>query len=186
MMNKKAIWNGVVVAGLLCSALAQAEVGTSSYTTEMSARSERKLGASLGLGDPSPAVLGINVHYNVTDYLRASLGYGNMTMTTGLSLSSSGLSTTESSMTTIGGGLRAMMPGWVVTPTAGLHFAMVNVSGGTINGFSGSGSHVYGALGVDYQAKSGFNASLGLSQSFRAGAGNGFYLNLGWFFDYLG
>ena len=184
-MNRKTIWNGVVAAGLLCSAVAQAEVGTSVHAADVSTRSERKLGASLGLGDPSPAVLGINLHYNVADFLRASLGYGNMTMTTGVSLSGSGLATTESSMTTIGTGLTAMMPGWSLTPTAGLHFAMVNVSGGAINGFSGSGSHVYGTLGLDYQAKSGFNASLGLSQSLRAGAGGGLYLNLGWFFDYL-
>jgi len=147
-MKMKAIWNGLVAMGLLCSAMAQAEVGTSVHSADLSARSERKLGVSLGLGDPSPAVLGINVHYNVADFLRASLGYGNMTMTTGLSLSGSGLATSESSMTTIGGGLRAMMPGWSLTPTAGLHFAMVNVSGGAINGFSGSGSHVYGSLGV--------------------------------------
>jgi hypothetical protein len=156
----------------------------------LSNRSANKLGIYLGVGEPAPTLAGVNVAYNVLDYLRLSAGYGKLTVTSGLAYNGNTgeLSTQESSITTMGVGARAFVPGWSLTPSAGVHFAHVSYTGNGLaaHGFEESGSHVYSTLGLDWQAKSGFNASLGVAHSFKSDVGNSAYLTIGWFFNWMG
>lgn len=161
------------------------EAGTS-LTSAPSNRSAKKLGVYLGYGEPAPTVLGINVAYNLADFVRLRAGYGKLSSGTSVSVGGQTFDLGEASTTTLGAGARFSVPGWNLTPTAGIHFANVSYTGNgltTVGGFNESGSHVYSTLGVDWQAQSGFNAGLGYQFSFKSGADNGLYLNAGWFFD---
>lgn len=157
---------------------AQAAVsGTSEITAE--SRMNRRLGIILGVGSPSPGLFGANVAYNVLSALRAEVGLARLTTS---------LFGEESSSTTFGFGAKGFMPGWKLTPTVGLHFATFSTT--TSSEFFGTssttgGSHVYTTLGLDYQAASGFNLGVGYAMSF-GGKGSSAFINLGWFFDWLG
>jgi hypothetical protein len=147
---------------------------------------EKKLGAGFSIGEPAPTILGVNAGYNVTDFLRAQLGYGSFEVTTGVSMNESGMQTTSTKATTIGGGVKGFMPGWSLSPTAGLHYSHTSISGDgdlEINGLKASGGMVYGSLGVDWQAKNGFNAALGYNLPFSGAASGSFFASAGWFFD---
>lgn len=142
-----------------------------------SARMQKRLGASIALGEPNPTLIGFNVHYNAFDFMRISAGYG------GLSSSVGGL---EASVSTFGASVKGMMPGWNLTPTLGLgygHVSFSGVSGIEVSGFSASAGHLYASVGADYQSEGGFNASLGYGFSFKSGVDASLYLGLGWFFD---
>lgn len=175
---------------LLADASAYASNGSNKIETTTSSRSAKRLGAYLGIGEPAPTLIGINLAYNVTDFLRASAGYGSLSVATSLSFGSDGsLTANEASAKTFGVGVRGLVPGWSVSPTVGLHFAHVSYSGAgglTVGGFQESGSHIYGSLGVDWQASFGLNLSAGYNYSFKSGIGGSAYLNAGWFVDWLG
>lgn len=161
---------------LTVAATAAADV-PSSESDAPSARMEHRLGAYLGVDDPSPGLLGINLAYNAFDWLRFTAGYASL---------STSIGDDESSATTIGAGVRALVPGWSLSPSVGLAYAHIGYSGDgglTVGGFNESGSQVYGSVGLDYQAHSGFNGAIGLNQSFRSGIGTSAYVNLGWFFN---
>lgn len=166
-----------------------AYAATGESETDVSNRSQKRLGMYLAVKDPDPAILGINLAYNITDFLRASAGYGKITVTSGVSLSQNGtLTTTEASASTFGFGVKGMMPGWNFTPTVGLHFATISYSGTglEVGGFKESGSHLYGTAGFDWQTKVGFNLNGGFRYSFKSGIGGGIYLGAGWFVNWLG
>ena len=141
----------------------------------------RKAGVYLGvLGDPFPTLLGVNLGYNLTDFMRATAGLGRVSATIG---------TAEASATTLGAGTRFFVPGWSLSPSAGVSFAYVSVSqsGGaavTVGNFTKSQAHIYANIGVDWQAASGFNVGAGYNLSFM-GVGGMPYLNLGWYFDLI-
>lgn len=158
-----------------------------STTSIDSNRSGKKIGLYTGvLNEPSPSLLSLNAAYNVTDYMRATVGIGKISVS---GLSFDGSPAPEASATTIGAGAKFMIPGWSLTPTAGVHAATLIYSGTegmlSIGGFEKSGSHVYVSAGIDYQGANGFNFGVGINQSLRSGIGSSTYLNLGWFFDWL-
>jgi outer membrane autotransporter protein len=168
-------------------ALASTETGTST-ATETSRRSEKKLGAYLGvLGDPAPTAIGLNLAYNVADYLRASIGYGDASSKTTSCDMSSGTCASEETgkLQTFGAGLRAMMPGWSFTPVLGVSLGYMKLSGDFTNvqGLTHSGFNAYGNVGFDYQARSGFNVGFGYNFPLGNKMESNPYLNLGWFFD---
>ncbi len=172
------------VLGLASTAFAANE---NRSETKLSSRVAKKFGATAAVGLPAPGIFGVSVNYNIKDYLRANAGFGQVKVTTGLSLSNSGLTATESSATTLGFGVTGLMPGWKLSPALGLNYGYVSMSDGmSIGGFNQSGGHVYGTLGLDYQGDSGFNFGTGITQSLRSGVGTGFYLSAGWFFDLFG
>lgn len=182
MKHSKAVISlGLILAGALGSAPAALAVGQagSSEAETSSARMDHKLGAYVGIGEPAPSILGLNVGYHLTDFLSAHLGLAQ------ISTSLFGL---ESSATTIGFGVRGCVPKWSLTPTAGLHFANVSYTGSglSVGGFTASGSHLYMSVGMDYQAKSGFHSALGYAFSTKSGIGGSAYLNVGWYFDIFG
>lgn len=181
-----------IVVWMLAGVLASSALGTTAGVSSMetSARTRNRLGSYLAIGEPSPTLIGINLAYNITDFLRASVGYGSLTVTSGISIDGSGtVTTSESKASTFGLGVRGFVPGWSISPTVGLHYGHVSYSGNpglSVGGFNESGGHVYASLGVDWQAEGGFNAGLGFKQSFRSGIGSGVHLNLGWFVNWLG
>jgi hypothetical protein len=183
-------WNGALVISLFAQTAWAAGVPAQSIQEEVSNRMGHRLGLYLGVGEPAPALLGMNAAYNVTDFFRASAGFGKVSAVSGISIDGSGsMATTESSATTVGFGGKLFVPGWNISPTAGLGFAHLSYSGTpgffSVGGFKESGNHVYASLGADYQAKSGFNAGLGLTQSFRSDVGTHFTVTAGWYVDWL-
>ncbi len=154
----------------------------SSEITVASNRMRRKAGVYLGvLGDPFPTLIGVNLAYNAFDFARFTAGLGQI---------SASLGNASASATTLGGGARFFVPGWSLSPVAGLSFAYVAVSqsGGTaitVANFTTSQALIYGNIGVDWQAASGFNVGLGYNLSFMSGLGGLPYINLGWYFDII-
>lgn len=170
-----------------CSvALASTEPATSYADAEkLSHRSEKKLGGYLGLlGDPAPTLVGLNVAYNLTDYMRASVGFGRVSTGATIQMQGSEIQTEESSMTTIGLGTKFMMPGWSLTPVLGLGYSHVFMSGMESSDFKAN--NLYMTVGADWQTKGGFNLGLGLNKGLTSGAPTAPYVNLGWFFDIAG
>lgn len=148
--------------------------------TAQSNRMTNKLGIHVGLlGDPYPTLVGFNANYNVMDFLRASAGYGSV---------SADVSGGKLTATTIGFGVRGMVPDWNFTPVVGVSWATISVSAsasgisGDVAGFSGSASHLYATFGIDWQTGMGFNLGAGYNMSFKSGVPGVPYLNLGWYF----
>lgn len=164
---------------LLALALILTTTFTNAYAGSSDAsRSKHRLGFYLGIIDPFPSLLAVNLGYNVSSYLRLHGGYGNITATSaGGSLS----------ISTIGLGANVFVTSWAFSPTIGFSWAKVSVTGsataGTNSyGFSASGSHMYVGGGFDWQAGIGFNFGLGYNFSLQSGVGGAPYLNLGWYF----
>lgn len=181
----------ITLVGL--SLLGLALFGRSGFAAESasqtSARVKNKLGSYLAINEPSPTIIGVNLAYNPTDFLRISAGYGKISVTTGISISAGGnLEATEASASTFGLGVRGFVPGWDLSPTVGLHYGLITYSGTglEVGGFTESGGHMYVTMGADWQTDMGLNVSLGYKHSFKSGIGGGFYLGAGWFTNLLG
>src|SRR5271163_964695 len=87
------------LAAFQSSARADENVTATSTSELDSNRMSNKLGAYLSiLGDPSPTLLGVNMAYNLTDYLRLNGGAGRV---------SASIGDTNASLTTIGVGAKA-------------------------------------------------------------------------------
>jgi len=143
-------------------------------------RMTHQIGVHLGLlGDPFPTLLGFNANYNITDWVRATAGYGSITAS---------VTGGELKATTFGAGARFFVPDWSFSPVAGISWATVSVtvSGtgviGDVGGFSGSGSHMYATFGFDWQTGMGFSLGAGYNLSLKSGVGGLPYINLGWYF----
>jgi hypothetical protein len=178
MKKKQSVGLGwMYVLALTASGFPFGALAEQTSVSEASNRTKYNIGADLGVGAPSPGLIGLNANYNVFDYLRANLGYSK------ISVSGFGV---ESSATTLGMGAQALIPGWSLSPAVGLHYGHIIYSGdGTlqVGGFKKSGGHIYGSAGIDYQSSTGFNFGLGMIRSFRAGIGSSGYLRLGWYLD---
>ncbi len=114
---------------------------------------------SLG-GDPAPSTVGINGYYYLTDYLRANAGVG---------------------VVGIGIGLKAVMPGWEMTPVVGFGYAVTYLG----KKWAAGG---YGSLGVQLFAYSRRSLEGGLNCTpdlFKGDYGAcSAYLNFGWPLDW--
>ncbi len=141
-------------------------------------RMKNQLGIHIGfLGDPFPTLLGGNVNYNIADMLRVSAGYGRYpTWIFG-----------DLTVSTLGAGIRVMVPDWNLSPVVGFSVASVTVisESGVFRDFfgytGGTWDHVYLTLGFDWQTRGGFNLGAGYNHSLKVGAGRP-YVNLGWYF----
>ncbi len=170
----KGLWIGILAVSFV--AAAQAAEGESSSSIGFSNRMNNKVGVTIGVvGDPYPSILGVNGSYNVTDFLRGTLGYGEIEFL-------------GVKMTTIGAGATGFVPGWSITPIFGLHYSNISTEGDgeiEIQGYRGSGGLLYTALGFDWQAGGGFNLGMGYNIPL-SGTGPGtFYAAAGWFFDFV-
>lgn len=150
----------------------------------VSNRVARPFGVRLGLlGDPYPTLIGINVDYSLFDFARVTAGFGYTTVS-----GTSGSGTWSLKATTLGAGVRFLVPGWNLTPIAGISYANVGItasgsSGGqTINGLTASNSLFYLSGGIDWTASSGFHVGAGYNMSLLAGVTGLPYVSLGFFF----
>lgn len=167
-----------VIFVLLLASIAKAETTQSLSTSMDSNRAGKKIGITTGFGNPFPSILGMNVNYNVTDWARATAGYGEISVSSGDS---------KASVTTLGAGADAFVPGWSLSPTAGLRISKVDVSnsGGAeleVQGVEKSTTLLYAQAGLDWQSQGGFNIGLGQVVGISGGKAAGSYLNLGWYF----
>lgn len=147
-----------------------------------SERMDKKFGFHVGvIGEPFPSIIGVNLNYNIFDFLRVSAGYGSISTTQ---------SGAELSATTIGAGLKTFIPGWSFSPMVGLSWANVsmtvtgNASGLDVGGFTAGrdGSHIYATFGIDWQTGLGLNLGAGYAYSFLDGVGGLPFVYIGWYF----
>ena len=165
----------------LMAAPAAGSSNSTTTPTEASNRQTTKLGAYFGvLGDPAPTLVGINAAYNMADYLRLHAGYGQIKVTSSLSSNGTTLASSETTMTTLGLGALAAVPGWNITPVAGLSYSHVFISGD--GDFNYAPNNVYTTIGADWQAASGFNVGVGYNLALTQKSFGNAYLNLGYFF----
>jgi hypothetical protein len=167
---------------LLITAISMTAKAEVSQTLKMekpgSNRQSNKMGITTGFGSPFPSLLGWNFNYHVTDFLKATAGYGQIKVTA---------MDAEASVTTIGGGVDAYVPGWSFSPTLGLHASKVNVTKSegaeiTVQGVEESANIFYAQAGLDWQAQGGFNIGVGQVLGLSGGKASGSYLNIGWYF----
>ncbi len=179
-MKARLLLTWLIAFGIGSAVLATTQ--NTSTETVSSNRMQRRAGVYLGLiGDPFPTIVGVNLAYNAFDFARVTAGIGKISASIGSS---------EASATTLGTTAKFFVPGWNLSPVAGVGFSYVSVSqaGGakiTVSNFTESAAHVYGTVGVDWQAASGFNVGAGYNLSFKSGVGGLPYLNLGWYFDLI-
>ncbi len=179
MKTEKWMFTVLSVLAVISSGGARAmEIAGSQSVTETpeSNRTSQRFGAYLSvLGDPAPNLIGINGAYNVTDYMRVNVGFGHTSVSAG---------TDTASLTTFGAGAKFMMPDWNLTPVLGanLSYAIFSGSGDmSVGGLTATGLVPYLSVGADWQAKSGFNAGLGMNVAIGNGS-SAPYFNVGYFF----
>jgi hypothetical protein len=160
----------------LLSVIAIAAALMASGSAEASNRTAKRIGLSLGLlGDPFPTLLGYNLNFNLARGMRLVGGYG--------AISGTASDGSELKIATMGGGVRFFVPSWNFSPVVGASMAKVTFTGtGTLSGFDGNASHIYGTAGFDWQAGNGFNLGFGANFSGKTGVGAVPYINLGWYF----
>ena len=165
------------------SALAQtSEIRTAAKNQD--AREFNKMGVMVGIGTPYPSLLGLTFGYHLNKDVRLSVGYGEIEMTTGLSVSNAGLQTKQVKATTYDLGADYFFMQDRLRPMIGVHAASLNIQGdGEINlqGFTKSGVHAYSSLGIDWVANNGFQAGTGMNLSFLGASGSSVYVNTGYY-----
>ena len=129
----------------------------------------------------------MNLGVNIRDFLRLSGGYGTFTSST--LFANAGIPLGEESLrfTSYGGGARLLVPGWSLSPSAGLSYVHVKVASSTSGIVAsefggGAGGHAHAAVGLDLTLRFGLHAAAGWNHSLKPGIGGMPYLNLGWFF----
>lgn len=146
---------------------------------------EKQFGASVGLGDPFPGLLGINVGYNLNKDIRLTAGYAEVEVTTSISFTGNGFESESIKATTMAAGAEYLFTDWAVRPVVGLkagYFAVEGKGEISLNGFEGSKGYAYSNLGIDYIAQGGFHAAVGMNMALANASGTGFYTNLGYYY----
>ena len=148
---------------------------------ELSERTTKKYGAYLAiLGDPSPTVAGLNIAYNLSDFMRINLGAGQYSATTSITVDEKGnSSSSDTTVTTVGAGAKFMVPGWNFSPLVGINYSHVFVQGD--EDVNVARNNIYTDLGADWQTQSGFNLGFGVNVALTSNGISNPYLNLGWF-----
>lgn len=180
--TRMALIAAVAIIAMTTTAIADNESGTLSTQVETPAH---RFGVYASLGNPYPTLLGLNVAYNINRDLRASLGYGEVEATTGISINESGMTTQTVSAKTYAAGAEYFFLDSPVRAVAGVRAGYFQVSGQgeiEIDGFKKSTGYVYSNLGMDWVSRDGYQIGGGYNVAFVGASGAGFYLNSGWFF----
>jgi hypothetical protein len=163
-------------------ALAQ---GVSQGTAPTENRSSKRMGVYVGvLGDPHPTLAGVNLAYNLSPMMRASVGYGKVTVSSAaISITDDGISgsSTEESMTTLGAAMKFLVPGMNLSPSATVGYSHIALSDNLIIE-DYKANNFYLGLGADWQGESGLNLGAGMNLSMNGAAPSAPYFNLGYFF----
>jgi hypothetical protein len=171
----------VIIVGVVSVSAAAADEGVSSLKQEP----HKTYGGYASIGNPYPTLFGINGAYNVTPDLRASIGYGEIEVTTSYQFTSAGVEQKKVKAQTYAVGAEYLFLSWPVRPLAGLHLGYFNVSGDgdfSLNGFKKSTTHLYSNLGMDWIASNGYQLGAGMNVSLVGSSGASFYINTGYFF----
>lgn len=158
------------------------EAGTS--TMQAGEEQEKTYGLFVAIGNPYPTILGVNAAYNFNKDLRASIGYGEVEVTSSIEFTDSGFSEKTIKAQTYAAGVQYMFLPTAVRGAVGVHAGYFSVSGDgeiEIGGFDKSTGYAYSNLGIDWTTKSGFNLGTGINVAFLGATGAGFYLNTGWY-----
>jgi hypothetical protein len=172
------------IGGFAFAAQAADGVGTTS-TSASAVRGEKKIGTYLAIGNPFPSIIGINAAYHVTPRIRATIGYGEIEVTTSVSISGTGVSSEKLKAKTYGVGADYMIMEGNFTPIVGLHGGYFDVSGKgsfSVQGLDKSTGLAYTNAGIDWVADNGFNFGTGVNVALLGSSGVSFYGNLGYFF----
>ena len=148
------------------------------------ARTNHTMGLIAAIGTPFPTLTGLNVAYNLKPDLRLFFGGGENKFTTGLSFSDSGISTSTTTVSVMGGGAQYFMTDWGFKPTVGMTLSQVKFDGDgevSVMGINKPGTILSGQAGFDWQSHSGYEIGLGLQSALNVAASS-IYLNSGWFF----
>jgi hypothetical protein len=132
-------------------------------------RSVRRLGLYGALaGDPSPSLLGINVGFNLADFLQIHGGYGS----TALGIING---------TTVGAGAKLFIPDWNFSPTVGATYSLFK---GDFLGLVAIDSTACTTVqfGFDWQTGYGLYFGFGGTMAATTGGTATPYIQLGWFF----
>ena len=139
-------------------------------------RSAHKLGITFSyFGDPFPSLLGANLSYNLGSLMRIRAGYGNINISNPL-------------ISSYGAGGILFIPGLNLSPFLSAGWSRISSTWNANVGFydlmeiSTNTSHLYLGVGLDWQAKSGFNLSVGYNYSAKPGIRGLPYVSAGWFF----
>lgn len=174
----------LLAVGVGFTAQAEESVGKTSAAAG-SVRAEKKIGTYLGIGNPFPSILGVNAAYNITPRIRATVGYGEIEVTTSMTFSNAGVVSEKLTAKTYGLGADYMIMEGNFTPVVGLHGGYFDVSGkGTfsVQGFEKSTGLAYTNAGIDWITSGGFNLGTGINVALLGGSGASFYGNIGYFF----
>lgn len=144
-------------------------------TTVGSPRARAHTGLILGLNDPVPAVFGASIAYNLFDFARLQAGIGRFN-----SDYNYGGTTITTKSFTYAFGARFFLPGWQLTPMAGVSWATIQTEG-----FPNDDHHTSVSVGVDWQMPMGLDLAAGYNQSFEKAIGGLPFVNVGWFFSVL-
>ena len=128
-------------------------------------RTEKRFGIEVGLlSDPFLSFASINLAYNVNEFLRVNGGFGTAGASASTSSSSSSFSTSS-----FGLGIKALVPHWEFSPVFGLNLSEMSLNSGFTGLFTVSGGtsinllFFYPDIGLDYQAKDGFELGFGFN-----------------------
>lgn len=161
----------------------QVKAAVNSNSTSI--RQNKNIGVQIGFNNPYPSILGLTASYNLTDSSRISIGHSELKVTSGITFSNEGITTSEAKLTTYSVGYDHFFTDWSFRPGAGVHVANLDFSGDgslAVQGFDKDMTMAYCKLGFDYQGDSGFQFSIGTNVAFTGKTGGSGYLSGGWFF----
>jgi hypothetical protein len=126
-------------------------------------RSQNKLGISAGaFSEGFPALFTYGLHYNFFSALRLSVGYGSFSASTPLDAATVGVK-----VTSLTGSAKYFPLNWSFSPYVGFHFTKTSADGnyellGQNLSASGDVNSYMVSVGVDHQARVGFNIGAGV------------------------
>ncbi|MGE0529026.1 MAG: hypothetical protein AB7G93_03520 [Bdellovibrionales bacterium] len=145
----------------------------------------KRFGTFLGIGNPYPSLIGINAAYQPTRDLRVAAGYGEVEVTSSISISSSGVTEKKVKAQSYALGADYLFMDTAIRPLAGARIGYFDVSGDgeiELQGFDKSTFHMYSNLGVDWISQSGVNVGTGFNVALLGASGVSFFANVGYFF----
>jgi hypothetical protein len=102
------------------------------------------------LNDPYPSLWGVNLGYNLTEFMRFTVGYGTLAVGT-------------ASVTSYNAGMKFFIPGWSFSPFAGANYNVISSTGSlAFNGINmtytpGTNLNtITASAGLEWQSEGGF------------------------------
>lgn len=179
------VYLSFVAAAAFCFCTAAHAASEEGEISTRAGNPEKKYGLYLGIGNPYPTLIGVNAAYNISPNLRASLGYGQIDVTSSMNVSGGTVTSSTVSAKTYGAGVEYLFLETHFRPITGLHAGYLQVSGDgdiSLNNLKKNSAFLYANAGFDWLTNSGFQLGAGVNVNVAGGSGAGIYLNSGYFF----